>query len=159
MRVIAETPAIHARQALWKLRCCAESKVFYVLKRNLKTSRHFRLLCWLFGQRSDNNFGHNPCDVDFGQIPGDDNFGCIPAAATFWCLSRSRRERERGSVTVPQSIHSHTLKSQVQSRQIQSQPLDSIPQCPVQRGRTFPQVSRWDLDLNQSDLSVCNCTV
>ena len=46
----------------------------------------------LFGQRSDDNFGRIPCDVDFGQIPGGGNFGCsIPAAATFWSLSRSRR--------------------------------------------------------------------
>lgn len=78
-------------------------------QRNLKTSRRFRLLWTLFGQRSDNNFGHNPCDVDFGQIPGDDNFGCIPAAGNFWSLSRS--QRERGTVTVPQSIHSHNLNS------------------------------------------------
>ena len=81
----------------------------------------------LFGQRSDDNFGRIPCDVDFGQIPGGGNFGCsIPAAATFWSLSRSR---SRGSVTAPQSqesIHSHTL-SQIQTSLASSCAMHSIP--------------------------------
>ena len=115
MRVVPQNPSIHRfMQGQW-----SPGQVFFLkssdvmprnlCQRNLKTSRRFRLLWTLFGQRSDNNFGHNPCDVDFGQIPGDDNFGCIPAAGNFWSLSRS--QRERGTVTVPQSIHSHNLNS------------------------------------------------